>query len=47
MRLLSIGELRGDKFTKKKYGERLATRKTWAYLLADYDRHVEAAGAPS
>jgi hypothetical protein len=41
MKLLSIGELRGDKHTKKKYGEKFETRKTWPELLADYDRHMQ------
>lgn len=47
MKLLSIGELRGDKFPKKKYGERLTARKTWTELLAEYDRHVQAEEATS
>nr|WP_309402144.1 acyl-CoA dehydrogenase family protein [Aminobacter niigataensis]WMD00082.1 acyl-CoA dehydrogenase family protein [Aminobacter niigataensis] len=41
MRLLSIGELRGDKHTKKKYGEKLETRKTWSELLNDYHSLVQ------
>lgn len=41
MKLLSIGELRGDKFTKKKYGAQLSTRKTWDELVAEHDRRAQ------
>ena len=33
MRLLALGELRGEKFPKKKYGDRIEKRKTWDELL--------------
>jgi alkylation response protein AidB-like acyl-CoA dehydrogenase len=46
MRLLSIGELRGDKFTKKKYGEQLDSRKTWSELLDVQKADARAVGTP-
>jgi alkylation response protein AidB-like acyl-CoA dehydrogenase len=42
MRLLSLGELRGQKFVKQKYGNRVSTRKTWNDLLGDDSRKVAA-----
>lgn len=33
MRLLALGELRGQKFTKQKYGNKIENRKTWNDLL--------------
>lgn len=35
MKLLAKGELRGEKFVKQKYGDKISHRKTWTDLLAD------------
>lgn len=35
MKLLSLGELRGQKFTKQKYGNKIENRKTWNDLLGE------------
>ncbi|QOI65952.1 acyl-CoA/acyl-ACP dehydrogenase (plasmid) [Arthrobacter sp. TES] len=41
MRLLSRGELHGEKFMKQKYGDRLAEKKSWNDLLGHHIEPVE------
>jgi alkylation response protein AidB-like acyl-CoA dehydrogenase len=43
MRLLALGELRGEKFPKQKYGDKLDYRKTWDELYANEVRPLAAA----
>jgi hypothetical protein len=43
MRLLSLGELRGEKFTKQKYGEKITSPKRWDELYVSEQRVMAGA----